>query len=57
MVASINFAVSFTLALVVALRSRGLGVGAQLSLGRAVLRRLWTDPKPFFLAPKDEGAP
>lgn len=56
MVASINFAVSFTLALVVALRSRGLGVGAQVSLLRAVLRRLLTDPKPFFLAPKDEGA-
>lgn len=55
MVASINFAVSFTLALVVALRSRGLGVGAQVSLGRAVLRRLLRDPKPFFLAPKDEG--
>lgn len=56
LVASINFAVSFTLALVVALRSRGLGVGAQVSLLRAVLRRLVTDPKPFFLAPKDEGA-
>ena len=56
MVASINFAVSFTLALVVALRSRGLGVGAQVSLGRAVLKRLVRDPKPFFLAPKDEGA-
>lgn len=55
MVAGINFAVSFTLALVVALRSRGLGVGAQVSLGRAVLKRLWRDPKPFFLAPKDEG--
>lgn len=55
MVASINFAVSFTLALVVALRSRGLGVGAQVALGRAVLRRLLSDPKPFFLAPKDEG--
>lgn len=55
-VASINFAVSFTLALVVALRSRGLGVGAQVSLGRAVLKRLVRDPKPFFLAPKDEGA-
>lgn len=56
LVASINFAVSFTLALVVALRSRGLGVGAQVSLLRAVVRRLVTDPKPFFLAPKDEGA-
>lgn len=56
LVASINFAVSFTLALVVALRSRGLGVGAQVSLLRAVLRRVLTDPKPFFLAPKDEGA-
>lgn len=56
LVASINFAVSFALALVVALRSRGLGVGAQVSLLRAVVRRLVTDPKPFFLAPKDEGA-
>lgn len=53
LVASLNFGVSFALALVVALRSRGLGLGAQVSLGRAVLRRLRRDPRPFFFAPKD----
>jgi site-specific recombinase len=52
-VASINFAVSFALALVVALRSRGLGVRAQVSLGAAVFKRLMKEPKAFFLAPKD----
>ncbi len=55
MVAAINFGVSFALALVVALRSRGLGLRAQVSLGRAVLGRLRRDPRPFFLAPR-EGA-
>lgn len=53
LVAGINFAVSFALALVVALRSRGLGIGAQVSLFRAVLVKLWRDPRPFFIAPKD----
>ncbi|MBL8920430.1 MAG: hypothetical protein JNJ54_16320 [Myxococcaceae bacterium] len=52
LVASINFGVSFALALVVALRSRGLGLKAQLALGRAVLRRLVKEPRPFFLASK-----
>lgn len=52
MVAAINFGVSFFLALVVALRSRGLGVRDQVALGRAVLRRFWTSPRSFFLAPR-----
>jgi site-specific recombinase len=57
MVAAINFGVSFALALVVALRSRGLGVRAQVSLGRAVLRSFMANPRPFFVAPKpQEGA-
>jgi site-specific recombinase len=53
MVAAINFGVSFALALVVALRSRGLGLKAQLALGRAVLKRLVKEPRPFFLASKE----
>lgn len=52
LVASINFGVSFALALVVARRSRGLGLKAQVALGRAVLRRLVKEPRPFFLASK-----
>ena len=54
LVATINFAVSFALALVVALRSRGLGLKEQVSLGRAVLRRLVKEPKGFFVAPTDK---
>lgn len=54
LVATINFGVSFALALVVALRSRGLGLKEQVSLGRAVLKRLVKEPKPFFVAPKDK---
>lgn len=53
LVAATNFGVSFALALSVALRSRGLGVREQVHLGRAVLRRLVKEPKPFFVAPKD----
>lgn len=54
LVATINFGVSFALALVVALRSRGLGLREQVSLGRAVLKRLVKEPKAFFVAPKDK---
>ncbi|MDP1923061.1 MAG: gliding motility protein, partial [Myxococcales bacterium] len=54
MVATINFGVSFALALVVALRSRGLGLKEQVSLGQAVLKRLVKEPKAFFVAPKDK---
>jgi site-specific recombinase len=54
LVATINFGVSFALALVVALRSRGLGLKAQASLGRAVLKRLVKEPKVFFVAPTEK---
>lgn len=46
-----NFAVSFTLALLVASRSRNLGSTWLLRLAGAVLRRLAKSPKQFFLAP------
>lgn len=58
MVGLINFAVSFTFAIVVALRARGLGIRSQLVLGRAVLRRLRTQPRDFLLARQtDEKLP
>lgn len=50
----INFAVSFLLALVVALRARGLGLRWLLRLSAAVGRRFIRSPKEFFLAPKTE---
>ena len=53
MVGLINFAVSFTFAIVVALRARGLGVRSQVSLARAVLKRFLSGPREFFLAPKE----
>ncbi|MDX2015182.1 MAG: hypothetical protein SFW67_33625 [Myxococcaceae bacterium] len=53
LVASLNFGVSFSLALTVALRSRGLGLRAQVALGVAVVRRLVQTPKAFFLAAKE----
>ncbi len=52
----INFAVSFTLALTVALRARGLGIKSQIALGRAVLRQFWQTPRRFFVAPKEIAA-
>jgi site-specific recombinase len=52
----INFAVSFLLALVVALRARGLGNRWLLRLARAVSAELLRHPKGFFLAPPDEKA-
>ncbi|MDP1825984.1 MAG: hypothetical protein Q8L48_22155 [Archangium sp.] len=54
MVGLINFGVSFTFAIVVALRARGLGVRSQVTLARAVLRRFLSGPREFFLAPKDD---
>ncbi len=53
MVGFINFTVSFAFAIVVALRARGLGVRGQLALARAVLKRLFSSPSAFFVAPKD----
>jgi site-specific recombinase len=54
LVGLINFAVSFFLALVVALRARGLGLRWLLRLSRAVGVRLLRSPKEFLLAPKSE---
>ncbi len=54
MVGLINFGVSFTFAIVVALRARGLGVRSQVSLARAVMRRFVASPREFFIAPPDE---
>ena len=53
LVGFINFGVSFTFAIVVALRARGLGVRSQVSLARAVGRRFLQGPREFFLAPSD----
>ncbi len=53
LVGLINFAVSFLLALVVALRARGLGNRWLVRLARAVVAELWRAPKAFFLAPKE----
>lgn len=52
LVGLLNFGVSFTFAIVVALRARGLGVRGQLSLFAAVGRRVVKTPGIFFLAPK-----
>jgi site-specific recombinase len=52
LVGALNFAVSFSLALFVALRARGVGIGAQASLARAVLHRLVKRPKAFFFGPR-----
>jgi site-specific recombinase len=49
----INFSFSFLLALVVALRARGLGNRWLLRLTRAVVAALLHSPRGFFLAPVD----
>lgn len=49
-----NFAVSFALALFVALRAREVGIRAQVGLLRAVLRRFREAPLDFFRAPLSE---
>ncbi len=48
----INFAVSFALAMIVALNARGKGIRDQAQLALAVWRRLLTRPGEFILAPK-----
>lgn len=50
----VNFAVSFALALVVALRARGLGVRSNFALLRVVWARFTASPRDFFLAAPDE---
>lgn len=48
----LNFTVSFALAIVVALRARGLGVAAQWDVATHVARRFVTRPAQFFIAPR-----
>lgn len=48
----VNFAVSFSLAMFVALNAKGQGIRAQAALSLAVLKRLLRSPKEFILAPK-----
>jgi site-specific recombinase len=57
LVGGVNFVVSFSLALVVALRARGLGVRAQTALAWAVIKRFATSPREFFLAPAPQLPP
>lgn len=56
LVAAFNFAVSFALALVIALRARGLGLKSQLRLLVAVIRRLVRHPKAFVFAPLEPAS-
>jgi site-specific recombinase len=51
----LNVGVSFTLALRVAVRSRGVRVTDRARLWRAVLRRLWRQPGSFLLPPRSGG--
>ncbi len=51
LVGLVNFAVSFALAMIVALNARGQGIRAQAELAVAVVRRFVASPKEFFLAP------
>ncbi len=56
LVGLLNFAVSFALAMIVALNARGKGVRDQAALTLAVLRRLAKRPGEFILAPKNSAA-
>ncbi len=51
----LNFGVSFTLALVVALRARDVPRGERRTLPGAVLRRFFRKPTEFFYPPKDNA--
>jgi len=53
LVGTMNFGVSFTLALWVALRAREVGLSATFKLTRAVLVLLWRRPADFFRAPPE----
>jgi len=52
-----NFGVSFSLALLVALRARDVGGGEQRTLPRAVLGRFIRRPLEFFWPPRDRPTP
>jgi len=51
-----NLAVSFYLAMWIGLKARGVDSGQRLRLGRAILRRLRTRPREFFLPPAKKRA-
>jgi site-specific recombinase len=53
----LNFGVSFTLALFVALRARDVPRGERRTLPGAVLRRFLRRPAEFFYPPRDAGPP
>lgn len=50
-----NLVVSFYLALTVGLKSRGVDFAQRIVLGRAILKRVLTQPGQFFLAPKADA--
>jgi site-specific recombinase len=52
----LNLAVSFALALWVAIRSTGRGVVSRRRLLRAVLAHLLASPRDFLLPPRDGAA-
>lgn len=55
LIGAFNFGVSFSLALVVALRARDVDRSDVLALARAVVARLFGDPLSFFWPPRDAG--
>lgn len=57
LVGTMNFGVSFALALWVALRARETGSTSVFALARAVGRLFLTSPADFFRAPPEAGAP
>ncbi|MBL8950411.1 MAG: gliding motility protein [Myxococcaceae bacterium] len=57
LVGFLNFTVSFTLALAVALRSREAGTVKLFAVARAVLTLLWRRPADFFRTPAGDDAP
>jgi site-specific recombinase len=48
----LNLSISFYLAFKVALRSRGIQLADRARVSRAIWRRLWRQPRSFFLPPK-----
>lgn len=53
-IALVNLAVSFSLALYVAEKSRRIGIGQAVGLGALMLRRFARNPLAFFRPPEDE---
>jgi site-specific recombinase len=52
----INFIVSFTLSLGLAMRSRGISLGQLLPIGKAVWAKYLEEPASFYFPPKDGAA-